>query len=254
MRIHPSVFLLLASLSTGCAVPEFEAQAGYARLALDGDLGYADTATSTTIRQDIGSAFGLGDSQGAPYVRAMLDTGVQVLSVSAFDFHDDGTGTLQANFGNNPLLTAGAPVRSEFDLISAKAAYAFEIGFGPVSVSPGIALDYIDLDVSVRDLIGIAEERVELNAPIPLAFLRGELDLDVVSAVVETGYMAVNVEDVDGSLFDVEAMVVGHPTSLLELFVGYRLLNLKVDGRIDNDDFDADIRLGGFFLGGGLRF
>lgn len=252
MRVHLVFAAFLLSTLPSCFELELHAQAAYAELALDGDLGYLDTASTASIRQDIGSAFGLGDAQGTPYVRAQLDTGVPVLSVSAFDFRDDGTGVLQADFGNN--LTAGTAVRSEFDLFAAKAAYAFEIGIGPVSVSPGIAVDYLDLDVRARDLIGIADERVQLNAPIPLAFLRGEVDLDIVSAVVETGYMRVDVEDVDGSLLDVEAMLMAHPTDLLDVFVGYRLLNLKIDGEIDNDAFDTDIRLGGFFIGGGVRF
>lgn len=251
LLLPATAFAALATLPS-CAVPELEAQAAYAQLSLDGQFGYSDPST-TSIRQDIPSAFGLGDAQGSPYGRVQLDTGVQVISVSGFDFQDSGDGVLQADFGNN--LTASTAVHSDFKLRNAKGAYAFEIPIGPVSISPGIALDYIDLDIQLRDLIGIATERVQLNAPVPLAFVRGEVDLGIVSAVAEVGYLSVNnIDDVDGSLLDIEALLVVHPTGLLELLAGYRMIDLKVDGLVDNQTFDTDIQLGGFFVGGGLRF
>ena len=242
---------LVATLPA-CFQFDVEAQAGYAQLALDGDLGYANgTNPQAAVRQDIGSALGLGDDQGSPFVRAKIDTGVPVLSVSAFQFRDEGTGTLSAPFGD---VTPIAPVRSEFDLLDVKAAYAFEIPIGPVSLSPGVAVEYVDLDIRVRDLIGIASERVELQAPLPMLFLRGEVEVGPVGAVAEVAYAGASVDGVDASLLDVEALLLVHPTSMLELFVGYRYLQLQVDGEIDGDSYDSDLRLGGLMVGGGVRF
>ncbi|HEB53678.1 MAG TPA: hypothetical protein ENI87_10540 [bacterium] len=249
--------LLIAALSLttlpACFQFEIQAQAGYANLAVDGDLGYV-TGAGVGIDQDVESAFGLGGGQGSPYGRVQIDTGVPVLSVSAFQFSDEGQGVLQANFGGNANLVAGAPVASELDMVNAKVAYAFEIGLGPVSISPGVAVDYFNLTTSVRDTFGIATEEVTLEGPIPLAFLRAEADLGIVSAVAEGGYMAVGIEDTDGELLDLEAQLVVRPTSLIELFVGYRYINLVVDGTIDGDTFDTDLTLSGLMIGGGVRF
>ena len=249
----------LFALAAVCALPscyqfKAHAQAGYAQLAVDGDLGYVSGSTTASIRQDIQSAFGLGDDQGSPYGRVSIDTGVPVLTVSAFSFDESGTGVLQANFGDSPLLTAGTPVQSELEMMNIKGSYLFQIDLGPVAISPGIAVDYFDLDVQVRDLIGIANESVELQAPVPLAMLRAEVDLSVVSAMVEVGYMRVDVDEISGSLLDLEAMLMVHPTSMIDLFAGYRMLALEADGEIDGDTFDTDIQIGGLIFGGGIRF
>lgn len=245
------VLLPFVATLPACFQLEAQGQVGYAQLALDGDIGYVNGATTANIQQDIESGFGLGDDQGTPYARATLDFGVPNLSVSVFNFEEDGEGTLDGTFGNVP---AGIPVRTDFELFNAKAAYAFEIGLGPVSVSPGIAVEYFDLAIDVNDAFGIASESVELNAPLPLAFVRGEVDLGIVSAVVEGGYITADVDDVEGEVLDIEAQLVLHPTDLIEIFVGYRSLELQFDGEIDGDTFDTDIQIAGFMVGGGIRF
>lgn len=237
-----------------CFQLELQAHAGYANLAVDGNLGYQDGGAVGSIDQDVESAFGLGDEQGTPMVRAELDTGVQVLSVSGFVFDDEGQGVLQAQFGDEPLLSVGAPVNTQFDLTNIKGSYLFDIGLGPVTLSPGIAIDYFDLDMAVSDVFGIVTEDVELQAPIPLAMVRGEVELGPVRARAEVGYMAVEVDDVDGSMLDAEAMIYYQPVSMLDLFAGYRHLNLAVDGEIDGDAFDTDITIAGWVIGGGIRF
>ncbi|MCU0864313.1 MAG: hypothetical protein MUC36_11000 [Planctomycetes bacterium] len=254
MRLQLSAVLAAVCFTPACYEFKVHAQAGYAQLAVDGDLGYVNGSTTASIRQDVQSAFGLGDDQGSPYARVSVDTGVPVLSVSGFTFDESGDGVLQASFGDSPLLVAGTPVRSELEMTNIKGSYLFQIDLGPVAISPGIAVDYFDLDVQVRDAIGIANERVELQAPVPLAMLRGEVDLGIVSAMAEVGYMRVDVDEVSGSLLDIEAMLMVHPTALIDLFVGYRSLMLTADGEIDGDTFDTDLQVGGLILGGGLRF
>lgn len=237
-----------------CTQFQVTAQAAYAQLSLDGDIGYksaSDPTVAASIQQDIGSAFGLGDAQDGPYGRVMIDMGVPVLAVSGFSFEERGTGMLQANFGDVP---AGLGVNTDFEMQNAKASYAFQIDLGPVAIAPGIAVDYFDLHIDVRDVFGAFEETVDLAGPVPMLFLRAEADLGVVAAVAEGGYMQIDIEDVTASLLDIEAMIEVRPTSLLNLFVGYRLMNLVVDGTIDNDTIDSDFTLSGFFVGGGLRF
>ena len=84
--------------------------------------------------------------------------------------------------------------------------------------------------------------------------MRGEVDLGIVSAVVEGGYITADVDDVEGEVLDIEAQLVLHPTDLIEVFVGYRSLELQFDGDIDGDTFDTDIQISGFLVGGGIRF
>tara|TARA_R110002072_G_scaffold174303_7_gene329563 strand:- start:2102 stop:2833 length:732 start_codon:yes stop_codon:yes gene_type:complete len=238
-----------------CSIPTLEVQAGYAQLSLDGDLGYSNGNT-IAVEQDVESAFGLGDTQGSPYGRAQIDFGVPVLTISAFDFEDEGRGRLGNNvsFGNIPGITGGVPVQSQVEMMNAKMSYAFEIGLGPVSISPGLAIDYFDLQIDVSDAFSIAREQVDVAGPLPLGFLRAEVDLGIVSAFAEAGYMAAEIDDVDGEILDIEAQLVVHPTALIELFVGYRFVNLQLDGLIEDDTIDTDITVSGLIFGGGIRF
>lgn len=252
MRFLTSV-LLAPLLLTSCYQLEFAAQAGYSQLALDGDVGYVDGRSSAAIQQDIDSGFGLGDDQGSPYVRAAVDFGVPTWSVSGFLFSDEGRGTLNADFGNN--LTAGTAVDSKFDLGMAKAALAFDIPFGPVTISPGLAVDFVDLNMEVKDTIGIATETVELVAPLPMLFARGKIELGSwVNLVAEGGYVKVDVEDISAELLDLEALVELNAVGPFNLFAGYRKVQLDGDGEIDGDNFDLSIGLSGFLIGGGFRF
>ncbi len=250
-------FLLVVAAPVLLALPscytfEVEAQAGYAQLALDGDFGYVGGTNNTNIQQDIEPALGLGDDQGTPFGRLELDFGTATLSASGFMFEDEGQGTLTANFGDN--LTAGTSVFSTFELTNIKVAWAFDIELGPVTLAPGIAADFFDLSMTVRDSIGIATEEAELAAPIPMLFLRGGVDVGPVRGVGEVGYVAVDIEDVEASLLDVEARLEVAPTPWFDVFVGYRLINMEVEGLIDDDTYDIDIGLSGFMVGGGFRF
>ncbi|HEX5054460.1 MAG TPA: hypothetical protein VFZ65_21960 [Planctomycetota bacterium] len=254
---HLDRFAALAAVLplVSCYQFQMHAQAGYAQMKVDGEAGYLTTgtspATSGSIRQDFESAFGIGDDQGAPYARVSADMGVPVIAVSGFLFDEQGTGTLQAQFGN---LSAGVDVRSKLDFANVKASYALKIPIGPVSIAPGIAVDYFDFELDVQDTAGLLRENVQLQAPIPLAFVRGQLDLSVFTVLGEVGYVEVDTGDVQGSLLDIEAMAQWHANAWIDVFVGYRALHLDADGTIDNDTFDTTITVSGFLVGGGFTF
>ena len=251
MRTHSFFAAAVLTLLGACSTPGVAVQAGYAQLTLDGDLGYAQAGNGIAVSQDLESGFGLGDAQGAPYARAMLDLGTPVLAVSGFLFDEEGDGQITAQFGD---LTENTAVHKKFEMMNLKGSLAFDIPIGPVSLSPGIAVDYFDLDIQVRDAFGAVTEDVEVAGPVPMLFLRGQVDLGTVGLVAEAGYMKVDVEDVNASLLDIEALVEVRPIVLLNLFAGYRLMNLQMDGEVDGDAFDADITLRGFVIGGGIRF
>ncbi|MCA8954408.1 MAG: hypothetical protein KDE27_33190 [Planctomycetes bacterium] len=252
MRIRLTVGLSALALCTSCYQFEITAQGGYAQLALDGDLGYVNGTSQTAVQQDIQSGFGLGDDQGSPYARVAMDFGVPVLAASGFLFEDEGRGVLQQNFGN---VTAGLTVLSDFELKSAKVSYTFDIPIVIGTIAPGVAVNFVDLSIFVRDTLGVASEDVQLQAPLPMAYLRGEIDaIPFFQLVGEVGYIKVDVEDVEASMLDVEALVEFTGLEPLNLFVGYRSIRLQGEGEIDSDNVDIDIGLGGFLVGGGIRF
>ncbi|MEC7584209.1 MAG: hypothetical protein VYE77_07820 [Planctomycetota bacterium] len=179
--------------------------------------------------------------------------GVPQLAVSGFRFEEQGQGTLGANFGNVP---ATAEVVTDLRLDNIKLSYSFELELGPVSVAPGLAVDWFDIDLRVATAgVPFASEEVQVTGPVPLLFLRGEADLGYVGLVGEVGYLALpEIEDVEASLLDIDARLEVYPTDWIDLFVGYRSIMIEGNGTSDDEDYDLDLDLSGFVVGGGFRF
>lgn len=227
---------------------------GYAQMAVDGDIALSPTAGgfTGTIQQDIESGLGLGDENGTPYIRAELDAGVPVLSVSYFSFDESGRGTLDATFGG---ITVGTDVQSELTFTNVKTALAFEFDVGPVSLAPGIAIDLFDIDLQVRDTGGFTTEDIDVTAPLPMLFLRGQVDLGVAAVIAELGVIDTpEIQDIEGTFWDAEVLVEVRPTAPVHLFAGYRLMNIDAEGTVDGQDFAADLQVSGWVIGGGIRF
>lgn len=254
MRLALTLAALPLFSFTGCSTPELQAQAGYMLAKVDGNFGYVQGSSQAVVSQDVGSAFGLGSNQGAPYGRVTLDTGVPTLSVSGFTFSDSGDGTLNARFGQINPTGVAVPVHSDLTFTNLKGALAFDIDIGPVAISPGLAVDWFDIDLMVADRFGITTERVQLTGPLPLPFLRAEADLGPVTALAEVGYIGGTLSGVDAKLLDIEAQLQVRPTGWLDLFVGYRYLGLSANGTVSNDTYDVDLNIGGLMFGGGVRF
>jgi len=253
MKLTSAALLTVALGCASCYQLQATAQAGYTQMAIDGDIALSTTGGAASVNQSVDSAFGIGDPQGSPYVRAQADFGTPVLTVSAFTFDEQGSGTLNAQFGN---ITAGTDVNSDITFTNAKVSLAFDIPLGPIKIAPGIAADIFDLDMHVRDTTGTFAEDLTVLAPVPMAFVRGEADLlGWAGVVAELGYVQVpTIKDVKGTFWDAEVMLELRPTSLLHLFAGYRLIGIDAEGTVDGQDFATDLRISGWTIGGGIRF
>lgn len=257
-RSFPLLAALLLTLPA-CYSLDVTAQAGYAQMSLSGDVGYYEDDPGISAsdpdapQQDIDSAFGIGNSEGAPFGRASVDCGVPILTVSAFAYKTSGTGTLSEGFGGIPAAT---DVSSSFEVLDIKTTYVFEIPIGPVSIAPGVGVDYLDMKLRVTNQDPVVPEvqTANLSLPIPFGCVRGELDLKWFNVLAEVGYMSADVEDLEARIVDVEAMVMFRPTRWAHLFLGYRSIVLDAKGYLDTDYVDADITLSGFMLGGGFEF
>jgi hypothetical protein len=245
--------LLAAAFGCGsCTQLQGTAQAGYAQMAIDGRVALSSAGGGGSIDQDVKSSFGIGDPQGAPYVRAQFDFGTPVITVSAFTFDETGAGTLEANFGS---ITSGTPVTTDLRFTDAKVSLAFDIPLGPVKIAPGLAADLIYLEMNVRSTLSSSSEELKVYAPVPLAFVRAEADLGLVGLVGELGYVKnPNIGDVEGTVWDGDVIAELHATRALQFFAGYRVIAVKGNGTVDDQDFATDLRVSGWNIGGGLRF
>lgn len=249
--------LVFAGVSlVSCSSPYARAYAGYTNMGLSGDIALAPTVGGGSLgalKVDVEEELGLEGGSGSPYGR--LDAGVGPLGVtlSAFTYSKTGTGTITRQFGN---ITAGTDVRSDLDLTDIKAALLWNmIDVGPVRLSPGVGVNYVDMTLDVRTVSGIAaSDTVDVRAPIPMVFLQGDVELGHFGITVEGGGMKVNLEDADGTYWDLEGLFRYQPVKHVNLFAGYRWISLDAQGTADDQDFDATLQLRGWFVGGGISF
>jgi hypothetical protein len=223
-------------------------------MAVSGNMAFTSGTSggSTNGSQDIQSALGLGSDVGSPYAKATLDFGVPRLEVSAFHFKDEGSGVLQTNFGD---LTAGVAVNSRFEFFNIKGSYSLDIEFGPVRLSPGVAVDFFQMKLDVVDTSNTVRESFDEPLPLPLAFLGGGVDLGVFDLDASVGYLKTpRMQGIEGSALDIEGKVHLHPTKMFDVFAGYRLINLQAKGDFGSDRADIDFDIKGWMVGGGFHF
>jgi len=68
------------------------------------------------------------------------------------------------------------------------------------------------------------------------------------------GCIGADVQDYKGTFLDLSATVCWRPLRHGAALVGYRYLKIDVEGEFDNDTYDIDIALQGFYVGLELRF
>jgi len=247
----------LAGSLTSCAVPTVRAYGGYSEMQMSGSLALEPTLGGVslgTITNNV-EQLGIDDKFGSPYARVEVGLGLPRITVSAFQFKDEGTGQLQASFGN---IVAGTTVRTLVDISSAKAALTFDfldtITGGLVRLSPGLAANVMDVRMEVSDTLALVTEDVDELVAVPMPFVQLEVDAGMLAVTGEIGGMRLDLEEIDGEFLDAEVMVRLAPVDHFELFAGYRFISLDVSGTADDQDFDTDLRLSGWMVGGGVTF
>lgn len=247
-------FLLpVVCLFAACSPIGWTAQAGYMQVEVGGDIALASgtSGTGDAPEQDVGTAFGLGDSRGSPYLRAQADLGTVVLTASGFELRESGEGQLDDSFGGLPPAT---PVHTDLRFGCAKLSATFDIDLGPVKVSPGLAMDVFDLEFRAEEqALGNAEVIDEIVG-VPMVLVRAEAGIGIVDLVAEIGYLEASVDRSEGRFLDAELMAECSVLPLLHLFAGYRYIAIDATGDTGTDSYGIDLQVRGFALGGGLRF
>ncbi len=242
--------LALVSL-TACNGLGIKVDGGYAQMEFSGDMKLAPSTTIpglTLDPVDVQDNLGLDAKVGSPYGRVEMGFVLGSITASGFTHDQDGSGTLNARFGD---LTASTPVTTSIELRNAKAALHFDLlNLGVFRISPGIGLDVFDINLEVSSLT--LTEQVDVIAPVPMLFIQGEVDLGAVEAVVDVGALKADVGDASGMFLDVEALLRYSPTPKIHLFAGARLIRIDANGTADGQDFDLNLTLKGFM--GGVGF
>jgi opacity protein-like surface antigen len=245
----PTVLLLLSLGSCGSA--GIKLFGGAAQLGLSGTMGLDDSGGGGGFNQIDVDDLGLGGEEISPYGRAEIDLGLIHLTGSGFIFETSGSGTLSQDFGDIPVTT---DVNSSLEMLNAKGAISFDIiDLGPLRISPGVAVDYLQIDMNVTSTSGPpASEQLDIDAPVPMLFVQGEVDLGLLNATVDVGWISLDLDDISGTWWDIEGLASFNLFPALELFAGYRYISADVDGTADGQLFDTDLEIQGFTAGLGI--
>jgi hypothetical protein len=255
MRNLPAACLLLASLGCpGCTVTSATGELGFTQMSVGGDIALASGTGGVPpgSSQDIGSAFGLGDEQGSPWLRGQVEFGALVLTGSAFHFSERGQGVLDATFGG---LAEATPVSTELEFSNCKLSGTYAFDLGPLVLSPGLALDLFDFRFKATETTFGNSEAIDEFMPVPMLFLRAATEVGVVTATVEIGYLQTpEMNHSEVMLLDLEAMVEVRLGESFHLLGGYRAMDIDGKGETDSSSYEVDLTVRGWTIGGGVRF
>lgn len=247
--------LLLASglaLTTSCANQTYRVDVGAMFAKASGDIALQNAGGSLVLhdnQNDLQDNMGLGDTEASPYVRLQMDQEKHRVRVHGFGLDAEGTGTLAGDFGG---LLAGSQVTTSMEFFGIGANYSYEILRDEnYRVGVGVALGFYSLDVAARSSAG--REAVETDVLVPMPYGEAEVSLGPVLVGGNFGFMSAHIRDANGIFLDGEAYAK-LPIEEFEVMLGYRYVTLDAYGEATSRDFDADIVVQGFFLGGGIRF
>jgi hypothetical protein len=252
-----AAWLVLWSALAACTSVRARAYGGVIQCSLDGGVALDSTAGGLDLgrnRTDVDGELGLGDRETSPWMRAELGLPIGAVTLSGFGYTETGAGRLAGNHQYGDILP-GSQVTAHLAFDQIKAAVHYDLlDLGFVRLAPGAGVDFIDLDVTVTETGTANFERVDNEVFVPMLFAQAELDLAVAAATIDVGYMQASLDDADGSYLDVEALLRVTPAPFVELFAGYRCIEVDVRGRADERRYEADVRLRGWMIGGGVTF
>jgi len=247
--------LLLAA--AGCiGIPTVTIDGGVHALELDGEIGLSNSASTGFDTIDLSSQLDLGDTEYAPIGRVGVDLGRFDFQAWGFTTSTDGSGTVTADFGN---ITAGSAVESELDLTLAQGRALFDVvDLDFFEAGLGLAVQWIDFDLDVHEQVFGLDESISVQQPVPLLAGRLGVDLGELSPVpvsVELSAAGIwgSYGDLDGAVVDVE-LLARLQFDLLGFFVGWRQLQIDLEGESGDQAFDGDVTTSGAVLGLTLRF
>jgi len=250
--VRPLAALLLPALLAACETPEFAADAGYMVMELAGDIGLDSSGGGGSLGINLGQGLDISNAN-SPYAKVEMAVGGFRFGVSGFKYSDSGDSTLDTSFGD---ISPGSTVQTDVDMLNVKGTIAYDVfDFGFLRISPGISVDYFDIDMKMAATSPVAAfEEIEFEVPVPMPYLSAELNYEDFTLDAEVSGISVNLDDADGLYWDISTKLHYQPLPLVHIFVGYRYLLINADGDSSGQDFDGDVHMNGLFFGGRVGF
>ncbi|MBL8729572.1 MAG: hypothetical protein JNM25_14150 [Planctomycetes bacterium] len=252
-KLH-SLLLAATSLAfTACVGQTYRVDVGAMFAKASGNVTLQNSAGNLQLFQEknfLDNDLGVGDIEPSPYLRLQADQEQHRLRAHGFGVDATGSGTLAGDYGD---LAGGSQVTTSLRFLAAGLTYSYEIARDEnYRVGVGAALNWYSLDVSARSSVG--RESVQTDVLVPMPYLEVEGFLGPLTAGANLGLMSADLGDANGRYIDLETYVRWQAVEQLDVMVGYRYLVMDPAGRASSRDFDADVEIQGFFVGGGVRF
>jgi hypothetical protein len=243
------------ALLAACAPHTFRADIGAAFARIEGQIGLQNSAGTANIganMNDLQDHLGVGQQDESPLVRLEADWGQHRVKASTFSHNSAGSGTLAGAFGDIP---AGTQVFTDFDFVDVTASWSYDLVQSQTfRLAPGVQIGYYSIDIITRAPSLSAFEQVDTDIIAPMPYFDAEVDLGWIAFGANGGGIAIDLTDAVGRYWDAEGYVRMTPLKNVEVIGGVRYLLFDAHGEASGRDFDADLDVVAWFIGGGVRF
>lgn len=214
-------------------------------------------ALSGTMRTDADSDsvdfeddLGLGDEEVAVMPQVSLSLGGLGLKLDGFFYETSGSGTVQGDFTfGGVTFTVNEDIDSQVKVDNYRLLMTVPlIKSGPVAIYLEGGITYFHLEGTVTSASFSASDTADVPVPVGGVLAQAKIwkllvEADVTGLVVDYG-------GVQGSVVDAKLSVGFAFAKVLAVRAGYRVVSF--DGT--DGDFDINLTLDGFFVGGSVTF
>ncbi|WP_027859036.1 TIGR04219 family outer membrane beta-barrel protein [Marinobacterium jannaschii] len=229
--------IMAAPLSAHADLIGVYAGANYWNAAADGSIASADkTAAEFDFDTEGQNMFYVAIEHPVPLVPNFKIRHTNMVS--------DGSANVTGFEFNN--VTFNGDVDTKLDLTHTDFVLYYELLDNVVSLDLGLNVKYLDGFAEVSS--SSETTRVDLTAPIPMAYasVEGMLPFTGFSAKAEANLLSIDDSEISDFQAEIKYDVIDNIALDLGVTVGYRRLSIKLD---DIDDIDSDLTFSGPYVG-----
>jgi outer membrane protein len=209
-----------------------------------------DGTLGASTRADVENDLGL-DEETFGVIWAAIEHPVPLLPNLKLQYTPlkfEGSGEVDSEFTfQGQTFAVNEEVDSRLDLAQFDAIFYYEILDGTFNLDIGLNIKVLDGEAVVTPRSTGVPERQELSAPVPMLYLNAVVELP---AGFRLGLEGSGIGYSGNRLTDLKALL-GWEYAVVSLEAGYRVQQMVLD---DIDGINADVKVGGPFLGASVDF
>lgn len=250
--MRAAIGTLLLTFVAGCAGNTHHLDAGVMFARARGEIALQNSGGTLELgnNQHTLGALGLDSTEASPYLKYETVHDAHHFRANGFKLDSEGSGTLGSDFGD---ITIGSAVQSSLDFTAVAGVYVYDLlRDDQFRIGIGGQLAYYQLDVTARS--GGSHESVTTDVIVPMPCVEANWYLGNFTLFGSGAVMGADLGDASGRYIDLEGSLRWKVLPEFDLFGGYRYVLMDAYGEASSRDFDADVEVSGWFLGGAIHF